>query len=119
VDVFDNVELEKKVAGFEKALKDRQMRDLAEVAATPEGRRFLYRLIFVECRFEVSPFSMNPQVMANLAGRREVGLGFYKALKALDLNLIPRMEREAANDELLRKAARERIEKDSGGETDE
>jgi hypothetical protein len=47
--------------------------DLRAVMASPEGRRFIWRLM-IECGVGESPFATNALLMSRSAGKQEIGL---------------------------------------------
>lgn len=110
-DLFEDEDKQKR-AELRQKLRERELSDLAKVMSLPEGRRLLRRIIYELCRWMSSPFSQQDRITANLCGRREVGLQLLLELDKLPLETLFQMQREAANDQLLRALERKQIEGD-------
>lgn len=87
-----------------KALSDKQKElseenDLKAVLATPEGVRFIARLIGGPCGWNLPYYHASNSVMCEVAGRRSIGYQLEQWISDCDLELWFRVRREL---ELLR-----------------
>jgi len=89
--------------GFEdrrKRLSDRQYSDLRKVLASPEGRRFVWRLMSEAGVFR-SSFTGNSETFFR-EGKRNIGLIILGDVMVAQPDSFTVMQREAVNDKLLR-----------------
>jgi hypothetical protein len=77
-----------------KALKDEA--DLREILATQGGVRFLARLLGELCYLDFTVFHSNSMTMANIAGRRQIGLEIKELIRECDFDLWVKVDREMA-----------------------
>jgi hypothetical protein len=68
--------------------------DLREILATAAGRRFLRRLIFVECRVHETSYHSSGQLFAAQEGRRGVGAQLQGEIMNASLEGWLTLERE-------------------------
>jgi hypothetical protein len=77
--------------------RDRELSDLRTIMGTAEGRRILWRVLG-ECHMFDETFTGNSMDTFR-AGRRSVGLKFFKDAHRASHELFRTMEDEAANEE--------------------
>lgn len=75
-----------------KALK--QENDLREILSTQAGVRFVARVLGDLCYIDVTPFHTNTTTMANIAGRRQIGLELKTLIRDVDFDLWVKVDRE-------------------------
>jgi hypothetical protein len=102
--LFNQEEQKKKVALASERLAQRQESDLRKVLNLPEGRRVLWRLLSEAGVFR-SSFTGDNQTFFN-EGKRSLGLLFMAEILAAQSESLTVMQREAANDKLLRENER-------------
>jgi hypothetical protein len=100
VDVFNQEEQKKKVAQASERLQQRQQSDMRKVLGLPEGRRVIWRLLSEAGVFR-SSFTGDSQTFFN-EGKRSLGLLIVSEVLAAHPDSYSVMQREAANDKLLR-----------------
>jgi len=113
--VYDAEAINKRKAIARKRLKEREQSDLRKVLSTPEGRRFIWRLLG-ETRIFRGCFSLNGLEMANNEGKRDMGLFVLKDLLESHPDAFAQMQREAASDKFLQENEQATAEQ---GENDE
>lgn len=75
-----------------KEIQDREVQDLLSVAATPEGRRFVWWVMSIAGLF-ANPFTGNSKTFYN-CGAMEVGQRVFHRVMMADPDLFPKMQRE-------------------------
>ena len=89
----------KKARQRERLAQQQELADLRIVLASPQGRRFLWRMLTAAGVFRLSFVSGDAESTAFNEGRRSLGLMLMADLHALDPELYVTMAREAADDE--------------------
>ena len=74
--------------------RDVELEDLRHVLSTPQGRRFLWRLL-CECRLFVTISHHEPLTMSRMSGRRDYGLWLLDELGAADSNAFLKLIQES------------------------
>lgn len=81
----------------ERSAKDQlkqQQADLRMLLATPEFRRFIWRLIGERCMLLQSPGSNNGSIQSANVGRQDVGRELWVEIESVEPLAIPRMMQE-------------------------
>lgn len=78
----------------EEITRDREVADLVAVMGTPEGRRFVWKILSDGNIFSLS-FNANFGVMGFNDGKKSVALGVYMDIHRYCFDLYQEMEREA------------------------
>jgi len=63
----------KKAKQKEKTWRDRQLDDLYSILSTPQGRRFIYRLINDLCHYDKDDFNNSGSITFKSLGERNIG----------------------------------------------
>ena len=105
VDVF-NIDAQNKEAQKEyEKRRVREIDDLQKVLKSPEGRRFVWRVLSEAGVFKAS-FSLNSMQTAFNEGRRDIGIWLIKDIDRAEPNAYAQMQREYYS-ELKSKQAKE------------
>ena len=81
-------------AGIQKLNRERELSDIQALLRTPEGRRFLWRLLFDVCGMFRASLAGDYAVTAFNEGKRDVGLLFLTDVNMTDRNAFAQMQSE-------------------------
>lgn len=96
-DVF-NIQLEnEKITSADRRRKQREINDLRRLLKTPEGRRFIWKIIS-SCGIFRSSFTMNSNQTAFREGQREIGLNILNDVNEADSGAFAQMQQEYVSD---------------------
>jgi hypothetical protein len=73
--------------------KEKERDDLKKILETPEGRRFLWRLLS-EARVFTSCYSVNTNDTYYLEGKRDIGLFVLKEITEVNKNALAKIQNE-------------------------
>jgi hypothetical protein len=100
-----------------KKAKEREKRDMLAVLSSPEGRRFLWRIMDF-CGAFRSPFSESPEYTNFNAGMQNVGLFIFDEITKANVAAFSQMQREHAaekkQDEIETEKELKKIDEEEG-----
>ncbi len=73
---------------------DQELTDVFAIMTTPEGRRFMWRLINEICHYDAPDFNHSGSVTNYNLGERNVGRQIKADLYSASIDLVQQMERE-------------------------
>lgn len=97
----DDIRLKKKIKREEilKREKDREVADLKKVLSSPEGRRYVWRLMSAAGVFRTS-FTGNSTTFFN-EGKREIGLTVLSEVMSASMGSFTQMQTEFVNEQKI------------------
>lgn len=107
--------LEDAKKAIERDDRQRERNDIIEVLRSPEGRRFVYRIL-IETGVFNSTFNKETLVMAFLEGRRANGLWLLGELEKSQPEALLQMQREDRSKKTSEKAKLDAIAKEEGND---
>ena len=93
VNIFDIEAMNKKLAVEEKRKRQKEISDVKRILKTPEGRRYVWRLMS-ECGVFRSSFQLNSNQTAFNEGKRDMGLGILSEVIEADSTAYAKMQNE-------------------------
>lgn len=93
INIFDTQEILEKLNKEEKRQRQKDINDLRRIIKTPEGRRWIWRVL-EDCGIYRNSFHLNSNQTAFCEGKRDVGLGIIRDLFEADSTTFMQMHNE-------------------------
>jgi hypothetical protein len=92
-DIFDLEERQKKLTDAQKRVHQKEIDDVRKILKTPEGRRYLWRMLG-ECGIFFNSFTPNSNQTAFNEGGRNIGLIILSDINEADPSAFAKMQNE-------------------------
>lgn len=104
--IFDLEKENKKLSADNQRVRQKEIDDIRKTLKTPEGRRFIWRMLG-KCGVFRNSFNSNSNQTAFSEGQRNIGLDLLNDINEADIAAFARMQNEYLSVTLSKKQAKE------------